>query len=149
MAEFRLGRLKFNWRGDWAISTAYVIDDLVKLGGNTYACTTNHTSVGSTSTWFATDLSKWSLHTDGIRNRGTFAINTYYLLNDVFKYGNKQYRVTTGFSTSFFTTVGAASTNFEEYISGKLPLFFSLPYRNKKSRANILYNSSAACLSAR
>ena len=44
MAEFRLGRLKFNWRGDWVLSTAYVIDDIVKYGANTYVCKTNHTS---------------------------------------------------------------------------------------------------------
>ena len=31
MADFRLGRLKFNWRGDWTVATAYVIDDIVKL----------------------------------------------------------------------------------------------------------------------
>jgi hypothetical protein len=118
MAEFRLGRLKFNWKGDWQINTAYVIDDIVKLGGNVYVCTQNHTSVGSTSNWFSTDLSKWNIHTDGIRNTGDFVTNRYYLTNDIFKYGNKQYRVTTGFSTNFFTTVGAASTNFVEYVSG-------------------------------
>ena len=38
MADFVLGRLKFKWRGDWAVSTAYLIDDIVKYGGNTYVC---------------------------------------------------------------------------------------------------------------
>ena len=38
MADFKLGRLKFKWRGDWATSTGYVIDDIVKYGGNTYVC---------------------------------------------------------------------------------------------------------------
>ena len=66
MADFRLGRLKFNWRGDWVASTAYVIDDIVKFGANTYVCTTNHTSVSDETTWYATDLSKWSLHTEGL-----------------------------------------------------------------------------------
>ena len=47
MAEFRLGRLKFNWRGNWVASTAYVIDDIVKFGANTYVCKTNHTSTNS------------------------------------------------------------------------------------------------------
>ena len=47
MADFRLGRLKFNWRGNWATNTAYVIDDIVKFGANTYVCTQNHTSVGN------------------------------------------------------------------------------------------------------
>jgi hypothetical protein len=36
MADFVLGRLKFKWRGDWGTSTAYLIDDIVKYGGNTY-----------------------------------------------------------------------------------------------------------------
>ena len=27
MADFVLGRLKFKWRGDWAVSTAYLIDE--------------------------------------------------------------------------------------------------------------------------
>ena len=44
MADFKLGRLKFKWRGDWATSTGYVIDDIVKYGGNTYVCIQNHTS---------------------------------------------------------------------------------------------------------
>ena len=44
MADFKLGRLKFKWRGDWATSTKYVIDDIVKYGGNTYVCIQNHTS---------------------------------------------------------------------------------------------------------
>ena len=34
MADFKLGRLKFKWRGDWAASTGYVIDDIIKYGGN-------------------------------------------------------------------------------------------------------------------
>ena len=36
MADFKLGRIKFKWRGDWATSTAYVVDDIVKYGGNVY-----------------------------------------------------------------------------------------------------------------
>ena len=60
MADFRLGRLKFNWRGDWAPSTEYVIDDIVKFGANTYVATTNHTSAASETTWYDTDLSYWS-----------------------------------------------------------------------------------------
>ena len=47
MADFVLGRLKFKWRGDWAVSTAYLIDDIVKYGGNTYVVTANHTSQSS------------------------------------------------------------------------------------------------------
>ena len=57
MADFRLGRLKFNWRGDWTPSTEYVIDDIVKFGANTYVVTTNHTSTANDRDWYDNDLS--------------------------------------------------------------------------------------------
>ena len=114
MADFRLGRLKFNWRGDWVASTAYVIDDIVKFGANSYVCIINHTSVGNETNWYATDFpTKWSLHTEGIVNKGNWTSATYYKINDIIKYGNTQYRVTSGFSTTGFTT-----SYVTEYLSG-------------------------------
>ena len=56
MAEFRLGRLKFNWRSDWLVNTAYVIDDIVKYGANTYVCKANHTSSGNENLFYQADL---------------------------------------------------------------------------------------------
>ena len=44
MADFVLGRLKFKWRGDWAVSTAYLIDDIVKYGANLWITTVHHTT---------------------------------------------------------------------------------------------------------
>jgi hypothetical protein len=93
MADFKLGRLKFKWRGDWATSTAYLIDDIVKYGGNTYVVTENHTSQ-STIANFYTDLtaSKYSLHTEGLFFKGDWVGSTFYKLNDLVKYGAYQYR---------------------------------------------------------
>jgi hypothetical protein len=31
MADFKLGRIKFKWRGNWATSTAYLIDDVLSM----------------------------------------------------------------------------------------------------------------------
>ena len=113
MADFRLGRLKFKWRGDWAGSTAYVIDDIVKYGGNTYVCTTNHTSSAQT-TFYSTDLSNWELHSEGVSNLGNWAASYWYKVNDVVKYGNTQYRCTVGHDS------GASfdSTKFTVYLEG-------------------------------
>ena len=96
MADFKLGRLKFKWRGDWAINTAYVVDDIAKYGGNTYVAVTNHTS-NSSSAAFYTDLgnSYWQLHTEGLFFKGDWAGNTHYKLNDLVKYGAFQYRTKT------------------------------------------------------
>ena len=96
MADFKLGRLKFKWRGDWVVSTAYLLDDIAKYGGNVYVCVENHTSQ-STSPNFYTDLTavKWQLHTEGLYFKGTWAGSTHYKLNDLVKYGAFQYRTTT------------------------------------------------------
>ena len=114
MADFRLGRLKFNWRGDWTVATAYVIDDIVKFGANTYVCTANHTSVSSEADWYTTDGASWQVHTEGLYSRGDWATTQFYRLNDVVKYGNDQYRVTTA-----HTSGGAFnSANFVSYVQG-------------------------------
>jgi hypothetical protein len=119
MADFKLGRIKFKWRGDWSTSTGFLIDDVVKYGGNTYVCIVNHTSQ-STSPGFYTDLSavKWSLQAESLFFKGTYAASTHYKLNDVVKYGARQYRCTTQ-HTSAATVGGVAilnASNFELYI---------------------------------
>ena len=65
MAEFKLGRIRFVWKGDWTASNIYYQDDVVAFGGRTYICVTGHTSDAD----FFTDLdivpSKWNLVSDG------------------------------------------------------------------------------------
>ena len=62
MADFNLGRLKFNWKGAWTTATAYVKDDVVRNNINSYICLVAHTA-GT----FSTDLStnKWELMIPG------------------------------------------------------------------------------------
>jgi len=119
MADFKLGRIKFKWRGDWSTSTGYLLDDVVKYGGNTYVCIVNHTSQ-STSPGFYTDLTaaKWSLQAESLFFKGTYAASTHYKLNDVVKYGARQYRCTTQ-HTSAAAVSGVAilnASNFELYL---------------------------------
>jgi len=114
MADFRLGRLKFNWRGDWTGASAYVIDDIIKFGANTYVCTTNHTSSSLETEWYSTDSGKWNLHTEGIALKGDWTASTFYKLNDIVKYGNDQYRCTVGHTS----TATFATGNFVSYVSG-------------------------------
>ena len=104
MADFRLGRLKFNWRGAWAPSTAYVIDDIVSFKGNTYVCVVNHTSASSEGAWASTDLNigipRWQLHVPGIRIMGAWTGSTFYAENDLVSYGANQYLCVTNHSSS-------------------------------------------------
>lgn len=55
MADFKLGRLKFVWKGPWSASTSYVKDDVVRYHGSAYICISAHTS----TVIFADDLSRW------------------------------------------------------------------------------------------
>jgi hypothetical protein len=91
MAEFKLGRIKFVWKGNWAGATTYYKDDVVRYGGKTYICSVGHTSDAS----FYTDLdivpSKWNEMTDGQSWEGTWTIATLYKVNDVVKYGGSLY----------------------------------------------------------
>ena len=38
MATVNLGAIKFNWKGAYDNTTAYVVDDVVSSGGNSYVC---------------------------------------------------------------------------------------------------------------
>ena len=116
MAEFRLGRLKFNWRGAWAASTAYVIDDIVRYGANSYVCTGNHTS-DSASNGFPSDSSYWSLHTGGIDNAGTWTPSTAYVVDDIVQEGGNLY-----ICTSQHTSIGVPSS----WYSSDFPSYWEL-----------------------
>ena len=113
MADFKLGRIKFKWRGDWATSTAYVVDDIVKYGGNSYVVVTNHTSQSSSANFY-TDIAKYSIHTEGLFFKGDWASSTHYRLNDLVKYGAFQYRTTTQHTSGANFVPG----NFEVYGEG-------------------------------
>lgn len=108
MAEFRLGRLKFNWRGAWAGSTAYVIDDIVRFGANSYVCIGNHTSQALAAN-FTSDAAYWQLHTGGFEYSGDFAISTAYVPDDIVKEGGNLYICTnqhtsTGVASAWYST---------------------------------------------
>ena len=90
MAEFRLGRLKFNWRGDWTTSTAYVIDDIVRFGATSFVCIGNHTSAGSASN-FTSDSTYWQTHTSGFDYKGEWTTTTAYVVDDVVQEGGNLY----------------------------------------------------------
>jgi hypothetical protein len=96
MAEFKLGRIKFVYQGVWAQNYAYVVDDVVTVGGKTYICVISHTSTNTTG-GFATDsagiagITKWNLISDGTTWRNTWAATTYYNLGDIVIWGATVY----------------------------------------------------------
>ena len=91
MAEFKLGRIKFVWKGSWATSTTYYKDDVIRINGKVYICVVGHTA----STDFNTDLNnatpRWQLMSDGQFWKGNWATTTQYQLGDIVKWGGLLY----------------------------------------------------------
>jgi hypothetical protein len=100
MAEFKLSRLKFTWKGAWSPVTQYIKDDVVSYGAKTYVCLEGHTSVSN----FYDDLNKietatepdtpdpqWELMFDGYEWRGDWFPSTFYKLGDIVKYNGIVY----------------------------------------------------------
>ena len=100
MAEFKLGRIRFVWKGDWAGSTTYYKDDVVRYGGKTFICSVGHTSNADFYVDFDIVPSKWNLMTDGTSWKGDWSTSTQYIVNDVVKYGGNLYIATTAHTSA-------------------------------------------------
>jgi len=91
MAEFKLGRIRFVWKGEWVTGTEYYKDDVISRGGKAYICVIGHDS----SPDFFTDLdvtpSKWNLIADGQRWQGDWEANRQYINDDIIRYGGRLY----------------------------------------------------------
>ena len=106
MAEFKLGRIRLVWQGDWNTTTTYVVDDVVRVGGNSYICVRNHTA----SALFETDLNfnptYWNLVAAGLEWKGNWTTNTYYNSGDQVKYGGVVYICTDAHTSAATSLLG-------------------------------------------
>ena len=111
MAEFKLGRIRFVWKGNWTTGTAYYKDDVVRQGGKTFICTVGHTANAS----FYTDLNfvptKWNQMTDGQEWRGTWSTSTTYNVGDTVKYGGVIYIANTSHTSASTTALGLENSS--------------------------------------
>ena len=104
MAEFLLGRIKFVWKNNWATSTAYVKDDVIRYGGKVYICTDAHTSDAD----FYNDLgqTRWNIFADGSAWKDEWTVSTYYKVGDIVKYGGFLYIANNGHTSADTITKG-------------------------------------------
>jgi len=106
MAEFKLGRIRFVWKGDWTPSTTYFKDDVVRYGGRTYICDIGHTSASD----FYTDLdfvpTRWNQMTDGQSWQGDWTTDNFYRERDIVKYGGLLYICNTSHTSASTTDLG-------------------------------------------
>tara|TARA_B100000212_G_scaffold105212_2_gene77926 strand:+ start:5050 stop:11670 length:6621 start_codon:yes stop_codon:yes gene_type:complete len=117
MAEFKLDRIRFRWKGAWSSGTAYIKDDIVSYGGKVYVCIFGHTSVDDSvqGTDFYTDAfdstnPKWTQMLDGVSWKDTWQPGTYYKVNDIVKYGGNLYQCIIGHDAQSYSAPTSATT---------------------------------------
>ena len=73
------------FKQDWATTTRYKINDIVKYGSELWLCTTYHTSGASF------DETKWYLFVEGLEFENSWSSSTVYQPGDVATYGGYAY----------------------------------------------------------
>jgi hypothetical protein len=111
MAEFKLGRIRFVWKGDWAGSTQYYVDDVIRYGGRTYICAVGHISASDFNTDLTYSPTKWNQMSDGQEWKGDWTVDTFYKINDIVKYGGLLYIANTAHTST--STTGSGSPGLE------------------------------------
>ena len=89
MAQIDLGKLKFQWRGNYADSTAYEVDDVVFDKGSTWIVVT---AVANSNTTDPEANNKFERMSSGYNYRAAFDNSTVYYLNDLVLESNNIYR---------------------------------------------------------
>jgi hypothetical protein len=115
MADFKLSRIRFTWKGDWSSATSYVKDDIVRYGGKSYVCLQGHTSSANiyddinyidTTTDPDTAAPKWVLWFDGYEWKDVWTASTFYSLGDIVKYNSVVYVCNESHTSALNITLG-------------------------------------------
>jgi hypothetical protein len=107
MAEFKISRIRYTWRGTWSAATQYNRDDVVKYGGSSWVCFRQHTASTfiNDQTFLAnpndTEFSvAWRKMTDGQAFVGDWEPGATYAEGDIIYYGGNLYLVVTAYISS-------------------------------------------------
>jgi hypothetical protein len=94
----------FNWKGDWATGTEYIVNDIVKYGANLYIATENHTSAATAADGLEVDIAKWNQFGSGLDWKGDWSDTTRYKVDDMVKYGGVTYVCNTAHTSQTYLT---------------------------------------------
>jgi len=105
-----------DWKGVWAISTRYKLNDIVRYGGINYICITGHTSAATAALGLENASANWQVYSQGQEYLGTWVTATRYKLNDIVKYGAGLWICTTQHSAG--ATFAGDAANWAQYVEG-------------------------------
>lgn len=125
-AEFKIGRLRFSWKGVWTPATIYARDDVVSYQGKTYVCLLPNTS---DATSFYNDLyyvtqtgastPYWNMIVDGktfvTANGGGWQTGQAYSLGNIVAFGGVVYYCNTKHTSTDFASQASYWTQYTEF----------------------------------
>ena len=96
-AEFKIGRLRYTWKGAWETATFYNRDAVSSFDGKTYVCLIPHTSSVFYDDYNHVDpelgsTPYWTLMLEGTAWKGEWQPLTNYTLGNIVLYGGSIYK---------------------------------------------------------
>ena len=107
-----LGKLRFEYRGEYSAATTYEANDVVKYGGNLYVYKYGLNTSGNTP---QSGSLYWDLMVEGFKFEGAYDSDTTYNIGDGFSYGGIVY-ITTANSVSGTRPPDASYSKFVDGI---------------------------------
>jgi hypothetical protein len=116
IANWKIFAEGLDWKGAWETSFDYKVNDLVKYGGATYVCITNHISAATLASGLEVDIAKWQVFNQGFEFKTSWGSDTRYKLNDVVKYGGTLWICVTPHTSSLDFATDTA--NWSKFVEG-------------------------------
>lgn len=105
MAEFKISRFRYTWKGDWD-TTAYIKDDVVRYSGSSWVCVRAHTGTVFVSDQEYTPegetnaIPAWIKMADGYSWKSAWETDTLYDAGDIILYSGVLYLCVTSFTSA-------------------------------------------------
>lgn len=117
-AEFKIGRLRYTWKGAWQTATFYNRDAVASYNGKTYVCVFPHTSGNFYDDYENVESSGevnpyWVIMTEGSTWKGEWQPGILYNLGAIVLYGGTVYKCIVNHTSIATITL----TNWEVYAS--------------------------------
>jgi hypothetical protein len=114
-AEFKIGRLRYNWAGIWTPATVYSRDDIVLNDGKAYSCLVPNTASANFYTDLYNTFPRWQIVIDGKTWVGPWVTNYSYGVGHIVIFGGKAYTSAVAHTSTNFMDNAANWTEYVEF----------------------------------
>ena len=116
-SEFKIGRLRYTWKGAWTTNTFYNRDAVASYNGKTYVCIVPHTSTDFYADYENIELSGevkpyWVIMLEGTSWKGDWLPDTLYTLGAIVLYGGTVYKCVVNHTSAATITLA----NWQSYV---------------------------------